>query len=117
MSAIHCAYLAIVLLGHGLPKAFCSEQILLVKSALIKIPRPLGRYASLEEVEQVLHLDNTLLEVAIPLNLDSINGENSRHEKDRGSVTQEDDVIRDESSATEVQTSAKSKSTNEIGIT
>jgi len=61
LSILRCAYTVLDSLAPCSPRQFCSAQILLVKSILLSIPRPLGQHIPLEKVEEILYLDNKFL--------------------------------------------------------
>ncbi|KAF8858194.1 hypothetical protein BDZ45DRAFT_403554 [Acephala macrosclerotiorum] len=127
--AIHHAYQAISAMGSSLPKRFCSEQILLVKPALISIPRPLGQHVSLDMVEEILHLDCILFEnVTTPprrslgwveegeIMVGDVENE-SESVTDSSLVELEDMVEADEGSVMEVDSNMDNASSNKFGMT
>jgi hypothetical protein len=133
LPAIHWAYQALAFLGPCPSKRFCSEQVLLMKSILISIPRPLGQYISLEKVEEILYLDNKLLEnvtfppsdVGVPGSLGWVEEEEAGLEDDASAGEEESSSDEDEEivlgdnerNLEEMESSMESKSSNNYGET
>jgi hypothetical protein len=133
LPAIHWTYQALACLGPRPSGRFCSEQLLLMKSILISIPRPLGRYISLEKVEEILYLDNKLLEivtfpprgVGVPGSLGWVEEEEAGLEDDasageeEGSSDEDEEIVSgdNEHNLEEMESSMESKSSNNYGET
>lgn len=133
LSVIHCTYQALELLGPAISKEFCSGQILLVKSILLSIPRPLGQHITLGKVEEILHLNNKLLEIVTvaPRNMRGhqclgwveegevgLEGDASASEEEISSDEEEEIALGDnENIVGEFESSIESKSSNKYGET
>jgi len=133
LPAIHWAYQALAFLGPGLSKIFISEQVLLTKSILISIPRPLGQYTSLEKVEAILYLDNKLLEIVtfsprgmgVPRSLGWVEEEEAGSKddasegKEESSSDEDEEIVMEDNqhNLEEMESSMESKSSNKYGET
>jgi hypothetical protein len=133
LPAIHWAYQALAFLGPGLSKIFCSEQVLLMKSILISIPRPLGQYTSLKKVEEILYLDNKLLEIVtfsprgmgVPQSLGWVEEEEAGSKddasasKEESSSDEDEEIVMEdnEHNLEEMESSMESKNSNKYGET
>jgi len=95
LSTIRCTYQALDLLEPDSPKEFRSAQILLIKSIILSIPRPLGQHIPLEQVEEILYLDNKLLEFV------TFSPQDMRGPQALGWIEQEDIVSEDNSSTSD----------------